>query len=144
MSVNYQGKIIALWNTFLLGTIFHTDLGLMPLFHGQSVAHSHDTEEIAWIFWLMLAFFVLPMFAMIATAFTDSKPYRVIHFGLTVVYSVLNLLHVIFDLLVTPIIWYQITLMIILLIIGLLLNLVSFQWMQHYLREKRWQEKISI
>lgn len=137
MSVNYQGKIITLWTTFLLGTIFHTDLGLMPAFHGQSIAHSHDeAANIAWIFWLMLAFFVVPMFAVIATAFTDSKGFRIAHFWLTIFYSVMNLLHVVFDLLVTPIVWYQIALMVILFAIGLLLNVVSFQWMQHYRKEK--------
>jgi ABC-type spermidine/putrescine transport system permease subunit II len=143
MSVNYQGKIITLWTTFLLGTIFHTDLGLMPLFHGQSVAHSHESGNISWVMWLMLAFFVLPMFAIIAPAFTESKRFRVAHFGLTVFYSVMNLLHVILDLFVTPIAWYQITLMVILFAIGLLLNVVSFQWMQHPPRGKRLQEQVS-
>ncbi|AFY77331.1 hypothetical protein Ple7327_1995 [Pleurocapsa sp. PCC 7327] len=144
MSVNYQGKIITLWTTFLLGTIFHTDLGLMPLFHGKSVAHSHEIGDISWVMWLMLAFFVLPMFAIIATAFTESKRFRVAHFGLTVFYSVMNLLHIILDLFVTPIAWYQITLMVILFAIGLLLNVVSFQWMQHHPRGKRLQEQVSF
>jgi hypothetical protein len=129
--MNHRGKIIVIWVIFLVGTLFHTQLGLMPLFHGLSVAESQaqSLAEISWVLWLMLGFFVLPMFAAIATAFTDTRRYRVIHFGLTVFYSVMNLLHVIADLVVQPIHWYQITLMIILFAIGLLLNIVAFQWM---------------
>ncbi|PMB12540.1 hypothetical protein CI592_02315, partial [Fischerella thermalis CCMEE 5328] len=95
MKVNYQEKIIALWITFLLGTLFHTQLGLMPLFHGLPVAESQKAttiNEISGIMWLMLGFFVIPMLAIIATTFFDAKRYRVIHFGLTVFYSIMNLL----------------------------------------------------
>jgi hypothetical protein len=130
---HYETKIITLWSAFLLGTLFHTQLGLMPLFHGINVARAdvHDSpENVAIVLWLMLAFFTLPMVAMIATTFTHSKRYRTIHFGGTVVYSVMNLMHLMADLFVTPIVWSQIALMTILLVIGLILNLVSFQWMQ--------------
>lgn len=132
MRANHQEKIITLWAVFLLGTLFHTHLGLMPLFHNQSVALSdaHGTGNIAWILWLMLGFFVVPMMAMIAPLFTDSKRYRTLHFGVTIFYSVMNLAHVVADLLVQPIAWYQITLMVLLFAIGLLLNVVAFQWMQ--------------
>jgi uncharacterized membrane protein YqjE len=104
----------------------------MPLFHNQSVAISdaHGIENIAWIFWLMLGFFLVPMMAMVATVFNDSNRYRQLHFGITIFYSVMNLCHLIADLLVKPIAWYQIALMLVLLIIGLLLNLVAWQWMQ--------------
>ena len=36
--INYREKIIALWTVFLLGTLFHTQLALIPLFHGIDVA----------------------------------------------------------------------------------------------------------
>ncbi len=98
MSANHPERINALWTVFLLGTLFHTDLGLMPLFHGQSVALSDAHGTASGILWLMLAFFTLPMIAIIATTFTHSKQYRVIHFGLTILYSVLNFLHVTLDL----------------------------------------------
>jgi hypothetical protein len=142
-----QEKIIVLWAVFLLGTLFHTQLGLMPLFHGINIAHSPsatNVNEIAGILWGMLAFFSIPMLAIILTAFTSSKRYRVFHFGLTIVYSILNLLHVIFDLMVKPIIWSQITLMVILFIIGLLLNLVAWQWIHGYSRRARLQEELSV
>jgi hypothetical protein len=132
MAVSHREKIITLWAVFLLGTLFHTQLGLMPLFHNQSVAISdaHGTGNIAGILWAMLGFSVVPMLAMIAPLFTDSRRYRRLHFGITVLYSILNLIHIIADLLVQPIAWYQIALMVMLFLVGLLLNLVSFQWMR--------------
>jgi hypothetical protein len=133
MAVNYRERIIALWTVFLLGTLFHTQLGLMPLFHGLSVIESQKAtsmQDISVIMWLMLGFFVLPMFAIIFTAFTENRRYRVIHFWLTAIYSIMNLMHLILDLVIPQIIWYQITLMVLLFLIGLLLNLISFQWMK--------------
>ncbi len=138
--VNYREKIIALWTVFLLGTLFHVQLGLMPLFHGLKVVESqpaHNVGEIAGIMWLMLAFFVVPMLAIVSTVFTGVKGYRVIHFGLTLVYSVLNLLHLILDLFVQPLLWYQIALMALLFIFGLLLNVVAYQWMQVELKHRK-------
>ena len=97
--------------------------------------------EVDPIMWLMLGFFVLPMAAIIATSFTDSRRYRWFHFGLTVVYTVLNFFHLVADLMVQPIVWYQIALMEILLVIGLLLNLVSFQWMKERVHGKQVRER---
>ena len=131
ISVNYQQKIIALWTVFLLGTLFHTQIALMPLFHGESVAESHTHEflPLYYIFWLMMVFFILPMLAIIATAFINSKRYRTFHFGLTLFYSVNNLLHFLSDVLV-KVPGYQLLLMAFLFLVGLLLNIVSFQWMR--------------
>lgn len=146
MPVNYRERIIALWTAFLLGTLFHTQLGLMPLFHGLSVAESQTASklsDISMIMWLMLGFFVIPMLAIIATSFTDSKRYRIFHFALTVLYSIMNLLHVIADLLVQPILWYQITLMVALFLIGLLLNLVAFQWMKLQPKSNKPQPRLT-
>ncbi|MFM7423961.1 MAG: hypothetical protein ACKO7W_02995 [Elainella sp.] len=139
--VQYQQKIINLWTVFLLGLLFHTQLGLMPLFHGISVVESsaQNIAEISSILWLMLAFFTFPMAAIIATSFLSSRRYRRIHFGLTVIFTVLNAIHLIADLTVQPIAWYQIALMAILLVIGLLLNLVAFQWLRE--PHQSWQEK---
>ncbi|ALF54468.1 hypothetical protein ACX27_19085 [Nostoc piscinale CENA21] len=146
MMLNYRERIITLWTAFLLGTLFHTQLGLMPLFHGLSVAesqHASQLSDISVILWLMLGFFTLPILAIIATSFTESKRYRVLHFALTVVYSIMNLLHLVADLFVQPILWYQITLMVILLLIGLLLNLVSFQWMKLQPKSNKTQPRLT-
>jgi hypothetical protein len=136
MTANYPTKIITLWAVFLLGLLFHTQLGLMPLFHGLSIAEPNTsanaaaTTDISPILWLMLAFFVLPMLAMILSLFSSSKRFKGLHFGLTVIYTLLNLGHLIADLLVSPIVWPQIALMGILFMIGIMLNLVSWQWLK--------------
>ena len=127
-----RNKTIILWLVFLLGLLVHTDLRLMPLFHGLSVTASHaqSMADIAPVMWLLLGFFVPPIAAIIATSFPNSQSYRTFHFGFTILYTVLNFAHLISDLMVQPIIWYQIALMAILLAIGLLLNWVSFQWLK--------------
>ncbi len=144
--LDYQVKIIALWTVFLLGTVFHTQLALMPLFHGFDVAimgHQHHSEstqaiaEIAPILWGMLAFFAIPMVAIVTTAFSKSQGYRVCHFWLTIVYTVLNFLHVVLDLFVEPLFWYQIFLMTLLFFFGIILNFVSYQWMKNGLHRQR-------
>lgn len=135
MAANYRERIIALWTVFLLGTLFHTQLNLMPLFHGLPAIESEKAttiNDISGIMWLMLGFFVLPMLAIIVTSCTDLKRYRIIHFGLTIFYSIMNLLHVILDLFVQPVLWYQIALMVLLFFVGLLLNITAFQWMRQH------------
>lgn len=81
-------------------------------------------------------FFVPPTAAIIATVFINSRGYRKLHFALSLVYTMLNFSHLIADLMIKPIVWYQITLMVILLTIGLLINVVSFQWIKEYIKEK--------
>ncbi|ODG97611.1 hypothetical protein A4S05_13020 [Nostoc sp. KVJ20] len=146
MAVNYRERIIALWTVFLLGTLFHTQLNLIPLFHSLPVVESQPAKtinDISGIMWLMLGFFVLPMLAIIATTFTDSKRYRVMHFGLTIFYSIMNLLHVILDLFVQPLLWYQIALMVLLFFVGLLLNITAYQWMRLHNRANRSQGNLE-
>lgn len=146
MAINDREKIIILWIVFLLGTLFHTQLGLMPLFHGLKVVESQPAtsiNQLSGIFWLMLGFFVLPMLAIIGTAFTENKRYRIIHFGLTIFYGIMNLMHLILDLLLPLVIWYQIALMVFLFLIGLLLILVAYQWMKHPLNRQN-QSGINI
>ncbi|MFQ3583777.1 MAG: hypothetical protein SNJ85_02415 [Cyanobacteriota bacterium] len=117
---HFQIKILVLWNVFLLGLLFHTDLGLMPLFHGLNVAHSDPHQsDVGLIFGLMLVFFALPLWMMVLTAFNDSLPFRRTHFAVTVLYSVLNFFHLLADLMVQPIVWSQIALMLMLFGFGL-------------------------
>lgn len=134
---------MALWTVFLLGTLFHTQLALMPLFHGIDVAMmAHHQEsatiaEITPILWGMLLFFVLPMLTIVGTAFYQFRRFRLFHFGMTLVYTVLNLAHLVADLLVDPIAWYQIALMSLLLAIGILLNIIAYQWLKVGIRDRK-------
>lgn len=133
--VNYRVKIVALWTVFLLGTLFHTQLALVPLFHGIDVAfmtpieNSATMAEIQPIIWGMLLFFAIPMLAIVAVVFNAPKRFRAWHFGLTIIYSILNFAHLLADLFVDPAIWHQIILMLLLFAIGILLNVVSYQWL---------------
>ena len=128
---NASAKIIVLWTVFLLGTLFHTQLALMPLFHNQSVVepHAHDFISVNAVMWFMTIFFSLPLLAIIGCAFYSSGQFRRLHFGMTLIYTILNLLHFILDsLIAVP--NYQLILMGLLFCVGLMLNWVAYQWQQ--------------
>jgi hypothetical protein len=131
MDLSIQLQIIALWAVFLFGMVFHSQLAMMPMLYGQDVAMPNSSGKMPVSHsWLMLGFYAIPMIAIAATAITAVQPYRVIHFGLTVIYTVMNFTHAAMDLGVKPIEWYQIALMVIVFINGIFLNFIAFQWMQ--------------
>ncbi|WP_026733201.1 hypothetical protein [Fischerella sp. PCC 9605] len=131
MDLSIQGKIIALWAVFLFGIVFHSQLGFMPVLYGEDVAMPAYKGKMPISHpWLMLGFFAIPMIAILGTVFLNSHPYRVIHFGVTVFYTLMNFLHAAMDMTVRPIEWYQIALMVLVLINGIFLNIVAYQWMQ--------------
>ena len=129
--LRYQIKLIALWSAFLLGLLFHTQLGLMPLFHGIDVAssHTHEYANLTMVFSLMLLFYCIPLLLIVGVPFLNLHRGRSLNFGLTVIYTILNLIHFALDVVVkAP--GYQLILMLILVGIGFLLNGVTYQWMQ--------------
>ncbi|MEO0456656.1 MAG: hypothetical protein AAF152_08740 [Cyanobacteria bacterium P01_A01_bin.114] len=132
-----SGKIMALWTIFLLGTLFYNQLTLRPAFHALSLAESPTSPiTMGAIMGFMLIFFTLPMLVVIAAAFSPSRRFRGIHFGFTLIYSAFNLLHFAID------VWmalppYQLVLMAFLFIIGLLLNIIAYQWWQSKLDKYR-------
>jgi hypothetical protein len=130
ITLSLQAQIIVIWIVFLFGTVFHTQLALMPLLYGADVAipHYHGKTPISHL-WGMLGFFILPMVMILLTALNVSPLYRTIHFGITLFYTVMNFLHVALDLRVKPIEWYQIALVSVLFVVGLVLNLLAYQWM---------------
>jgi hypothetical protein len=129
--LNSQQKIIALWALFLFGMVVHVQLGVMPIFYGQSVnipgSHGVAPQQDLW---LMLGFYLMPMLVILGTLLTESRSFRVGHFGLTVFYSVMNVLHIGFDLTVNPIEWYQILLVLVVFINGIVLNFVALDWVK--------------
>ena len=129
--VGFPLQITALWTVFLLGLLFHTQLALIPLFHGIDVAESHTHEYLSLdaIMWFMVLFFGLPLLAILGSVLCPSRRFRQLHFRLTLVYTVLNAIHLVMD------IWvkapgYQLMLMVLLMGVGLLLNWVSYQWLR--------------
>lgn len=130
ITLSLQAQIIALWTVFLFGTVFHTQLALMPMLYGSDVAipRYHGKTPVSHL-WGMLGFFVIPMVMIVLTALNISPLYRAIHFGVSIVYTVMNFLHVALDLRVRPIEWYQIALVSVLFVVGIVLNVTAFEWM---------------
>jgi len=145
MSLNKQEKIIALWVIFLFGTVFHTQLALMPLLHGENnvVMPKAQGRMPAFESWLMLGFFILPAIAIAMTAFNNARRYRLVHFGLTVFFTIVNFIHFAFDLAVQPIVWHQIVLVFLLLVNSVLLNIVSLQWLRERPKNPKIRKKLT-
>jgi hypothetical protein len=144
MSLNKQEKIIALWIVFLFGTVFHTQLALMPLLHGENVVMPKTQGRMpAFESWLMLGFFVLPAIAIVMTAFNNSRRYRLIHFCLTIVFTVVNFIHFGFDLTVQTLAWHQISLIFLILVNSLLLNIISLQWLRERPKSLKVRKKLT-
>jgi hypothetical protein len=144
MSISKQGKIIALWSVFLFGTVFHAQLALMPLLYGENVVMSNTQGKMPeFESWLMLGIFILPAIAIVVTAFNSARRYRLVHFCLTVLFTVINLIHLVFDLSVQSIAWHQITLVFLLVLNGLLLNIVSLQWLRERDKIPKLRKKLT-
>ncbi|MBD2309238.1 hypothetical protein H6G17_27655 [Chroococcidiopsis sp. FACHB-1243] len=145
MSISKQGKIIALWIVFLFGTVFHTQLALMPLLYGENVMMPDTQGKMpAFESWLMLGMFVLPAIAIVVTAFNNSRRYRFIHFCVTVLFTVINFIHIVFDLSVQSIVWHQIVSIVFLFVNGLLLNIVSLQWLRERDKSPKLRKKVTV
>jgi hypothetical protein len=137
-SIDRAQRLGSLWVTYLLAMIFHVDLGLMPLFHGLSPEiESHvNPARLPLIFGAMLVYFLIPVAAILLTAYAASdpehpdrwRPWRRIHFWISVVYTATNIPHLIADILVPDSRADQVALMVVLLLIGLLINVEGWQW----------------
>jgi hypothetical protein len=137
-SINQALRLITLWIAWLLAMLFHVDLGLMPLFHGQSPEIHSQVQEgaLPLLFGAMLGYFLLPLIAIVLIAYaatavgpaTRWRPWRRIHFWFSVVYSVTNFPHLIADILVPDARLDQIVLMVALTVFGLLINVEAWRW----------------
>jgi len=137
-SLRYGLRLISLWLVWLLAMLFHVDLGLMPLFHGQSPEiHSQvPSASLPWLFGAMLAYFLLPLIAVVLIAYASTskapsqrwRAWRRLHFWFSVVYSITNFPHLIADILVPDSRPDQIVLMLALVVFGLLINLEGWRW----------------
>ena len=60
-------RLRTLWIAWFLAMLFHTDLGLMPLFHGLSPEiESHvDPAQLPAVFGAMLGYFLVPLAALV-------------------------------------------------------------------------------
>lgn len=129
-----------LWTAYLLAMLFHVDLGLMPLFHGLSPEiQSHvPKEKLVWLFWAMLIYFLIPLGSLLLIVYADGSEqgrqhrlwqrWRACHFGLSVIYTITNIPHLIADILVPDSRGDQVFLMGVLLGLGLLINREAWLW----------------
>lgn len=127
-----------LWLAWLLAMLFHVDLGLMPLFHGQSpeIESQVPVGMLPLLFGAMLGYFLVPLASLVTIAYAASdpghparwRPWRRLHFWISVVYTVSNLPHLIADILVPDSRADQVALMVVLVLIGLLINREGWAW----------------
>ena len=140
-SLRHGLRLISLWLVWLLAMLFHVDLGLMPLFHGISPAIESQVpaSHLALVFWGMLGYFLIPLAALLLIAYAEStalisgaggpwRRWRPLHFGLSLLYSVTNLGHLIADIVIPDSRGDQVFLMLVLLGIGLLINREAWLW----------------
>ena len=131
-------RLHSLWLCWLLAMLFHTDLGLMPLFHGLSPEiESHvDDAVLPLLFSGMLIYYLIPLTAVLLIAWASSDPghpqrwswWRRLHFWISVVYTATNVPHLIADILVPDSRSDQVVLMMVLVLIGLMINLEGWRW----------------
>jgi hypothetical protein len=137
-TTNHAQRLITLWIAWLLAMLFHVDLGLMPLFHGQSpeINSQVPLEALPLLFSAMLGYFLLPLLGIVLISFADSaigpgirwRPLRRMHFWFSAVYSITNILHLLSDILVPDARLDQIVLMVVLTLLGLVINIEGWHW----------------
>jgi hypothetical protein len=137
-AIDHALRLRSLWFCYLLAMLFHVDLGLMPLFHGLSPEIESQVPEarLPLVFWGMLLYFLIPLVSILLIAWTASdpasqarwRPWRRLHFWISVVYTVTNIPHLIADILVPDSRGDQVLLMLVLLVIGLLINVEAWRW----------------
>jgi len=136
--IHHGQRLRDLWIAYLLAMLFHVELGLMPLFHGQTaqIESAVDPSRLSWVFWGMLIYFLIPLacLLLITYASTDGdqarrwRPWRRIHFWISIVYTGTNVPHLIADIVIPDSRSDQVFLMVILLLIGLLINREAWHW----------------
>ena len=136
--IDHALRLRSLWIAWLLAMLFHVDLGLMPLFHGISPEiHGHvDAARLPLLFGAMLAYFLLPLAAIVLIAYAASDPghprrwrlWRACHFWISIFYTLTNIPHLAADILVPDARADQIVLMLALVVLGLLINREGWLW----------------
>jgi len=128
--------------------LFHVDLGLMPLFHGISpqIESQIADSQLPGLFGAMLGYFLMPLGIVVGIAYACSDPtnqhgaqklrqrrlrqhpWRLAHFGLSVIYSLSNLAHLVADIRVPDSRADQVVLMGVMVTVGLLINREAWLW----------------
>jgi hypothetical protein len=138
VTIDHALRLRSLWFAWFLCMLFHVQLGLMPLFHGQSpqIESQLPLKWLPMLYWSMLIYFLIPLVAVLLIAYAASnevtpqrwRPWRRGHFWLSVVYTVTNIPHLLADILVPDSRADQVLLMLFMVILGLLINLEGWRW----------------
>lgn len=126
-------KVTVLWIIFLFGMILHSLLGIFPLFWGESISMSQEQiakNPMESSLGMMLFFFLIPMIIIMLTSFIETKLYRITNFVFTLLFTMMNIWHLIGHLGETPVDPCQIVLLTFVLLSGVMLNIVSFKWLK--------------
>jgi len=127
-------RLRGLWLAWFLCLLFHTDLGLMPLFHGLSpeIESQVPPERLPVVFWAMLLYFLLPLLALLLTTYVEpaGRRWRWLLFGLGVAYTITNIAHLVVDVLIPDSRGDQVLLMAVMVLIGGLINREGWRWCQ--------------
>lgn len=136
--IDHALRLRSLWNAWLLAMLFHVELGLMPLFHGLSAKTESQINpaQLPLLFGTMLIYFLAPLAALVLIAYAASdpngvqrwRPWRRLHFWLSLSYTATNIPHLAADILVPDSRPDQVLLMLVMVAIGLLINLEAWRW----------------
>lgn len=136
--IDHALRLRQLWLCWFLAMLFHTDLGLMPLFHGLSPEiESHLSEaRLPLLFWAMLVYFLIPLASLLLISYAASdslhprrwRSWKRSHFWITVLYTATNIPHLLADILIPDSRSDQVALMVVLVLLGLLLNIEAWHW----------------
>ena len=126
-------QVVTLWIIFLFGMILHSLLGIFPLFWGESISISQEQiakNPMQSSMWMMLLFFLIPMIIIVLTSFLETKWYRITNFAFTLLFTLMNIWHLMGHLGESPVDQRQIVLLAFIFISGIMLNIVSFKWLK--------------
>lgn len=136
--IDHALRLRQLWLCWILAMLFHTDLGLMPLFHGISPEiESHISEaRLPLLFWAMLIYFLIPLASILLISYAASdgirprrwRSWKRIHFWISLLYTATNVPHLLADILIPDARGDQVALMGVLVILGVLINLEGWHW----------------
>lgn len=131
-------RLRSLWQCWFLALLFHTDLGLMPLFHGLKVEIESQVAAatVPMILQAMLAYGLVPLAALILITYAETAPqpvqrwfwWRRCHLYLSLVYTLTNASHLVADMVIADARVDQVVLMAVMLVIGLLINWEALHW----------------
>ena len=131
-------RLRSLWQCWFLALLFHTDLGLMPLFHGLPVTIESQVnpDAVPLIMRAMLAYSLVPLAALILITYAATSTreghgwfwWRRSHLWLSLLYTLTNAGHLVVDMAIPDSRGDQVVLMAVMLAIGLLINREALLW----------------